>query len=1125
MENIPYGFVICRRALNAHIYIFRGIKMKKLIKLLGLCVLALTTPAFAQNVEVFPQMGHREYVRSVVFSPDGRQILSCSGDAIKLWDAATGRELRTFSGHMSLVYCVTFSPDGKYIASGSGDATVKLWDVNTGKEIRTFIALGKYDQYGNNVLSVKFSPDGKQILASTGLLSDLKYVKADKTLKLWNVATGKQIRIIEMPTPAHVPDSVAFSPDGKQILSGSSVDSTIKLWNAAKGKEIRTFTGHKEGIGSVCFSPDGKQVLSGSHDNTMKLWDTATGKEIKTFSGHSDWVNSVALSLDGKYIASGSRDKSVKLWDAASGREIRTLSGHSSGVLSVAFNSDGKKILSGAGDSTVKLWEAASGGEVRTFAGYTGMIGSASFSSDGKQIFFNSGATVKQWDMAAGRETRSFTVGGGYAAFSGDGKQVLSYPHDNNIKLWDAVTGKEIRTFTGHTKVVNSAAFSPDGRQFISGSEDGTIKLWDTATGKEIRSYKQKYYGVKCVAFSPDGKKILSGGPGQITLWNVDSDKAVLNFKGLNIYFITSLAFSPDGKRVLSDAFNLFNYDNDVKLWDVKTGKAIKTFKGHKSAIHAMALSPDGKYIASGSSDNTILLWDTVTGKVAKTLTGHTSAVTSIAFNSDGKQIMSGSLDGAVCLWNAATGSETVKFISFTGSDVQLAAASRGLAVETETAAASVEGEWLTITPDGYYQASPRADRFLNVRVGDTVSGIDSYRSIFYNPDVVLARLQGRPDPASKAKVTMQQIANFTPPVVTIQSPVNFSATNAATADLSVVINDKNQPIKNIKILVNGRLAGHNELSVARGTAGLQAEKASLTVTGSQKTVNITLPLNLDPGNNRIEVVAFNGYSESRSFIDVTRRTQAGQNPSLPNLWILAIGVNSYQDSNIRSLNYCVADAKGVIDSLKAQEGRRYAKVNSLLIADNEAQKPTAATIRQNLKFLDQAGERDVVLLFLAGHGVSDNAGKFLFLPNDTRLNADKSVNEATAISDSDIVSVLDDRAGNLLVFIDACQSGGVDNDRLVRSLMDTNAFVFTSSRGNELSQERKEFGHGVFTYSIMQGLNGATQARVQGNVTVLSLSGFVSLDVPRITGGAQNPKAYSLGFYDFPMALIDAGR
>jgi len=1102
--------------------------------LCGLLVIIPALPTFAQNVEVFPQMGHRDSVRSVEFSPDRSKILSCSGDTIKLWDAATGRELKTLSGHMSLVYCATISPDGKYIASCSDDAIIILWDMGTGKAIQTFFVAAQKEanQAYNGALSVKFSPDGKQILASTGLSHQGKQQMGDEfprwvinartenTLRLFDVANGKYKWIIKLP-PEYVPDSIAFSPDGKQILSGSSVDSTVKLWNAAKGKEIRTFTGHKEGIGSVCFSPDGKQVLSGSHDKTIKLWDAATGKEIKTLSGHSDWVNSVAFSHDGKYAASGSRDKSVKLWDAASGREIRALSGHSSGILSVAFNADGKQIISGAEDFTVKLWEVTSGREVRTLAGYTGAVGSASFSPDGKQIFFNSGGNIKLWDTVAGNEIRTFTVGGSFTTFSADGRQFISYPHGNAVKLRDAVTGNEIRTFTGHTKVVNSAAFSPDGKQIVTGSEDGTIKLWDTAMGNEIRSYKQKYYGVQCVAFSPDGKQILSGGTGQITLWKVDSDKAVLDFKGLNIYFVTYVAFSPDGKQVLSDAYNLFNYDNDVKLWDVKTGKAIKTFKGHKSAIHAMAFSPDGKHIASGSSDNTVILWDTATGKAAKTLTGHTSAVTSIAFSSDGRQILSGSLDGAVCLWNADTGKEAAKFISFTGSDVQLASASRGLTVETETAASSVEGEWIAITPDGYYQASPRADRFLNVRVGDTVSGIDSYRSIFYNPDVVLARLQGRPDPASKAKVTMQQIANYTPPVVTIQSPVNFSATNAATADLSVVINDKNQPIKNIKVIVNGRLAGHNELSAAQGTTGLQAEKASLTVTGSQKTVNITLPVNLDPGSNRIEVVAFNGYSESRSYVDVTRNAHAGQNPSLPNLWILAIGVNNYQDSNIRNLNYCVADAKGVIEALKAQEGKRYAKVNSLLIADGEASPPTAANIRKNLQFLDQAGERDVVLLFLAGHGVSDNAGKFLFLPNDTRLNADKNVNEATAISDSDIVSVLDDRAGNLLVFIDACQSGGVDNDRLVRSLMDTNAFVFTSSRGNELSQERKEFGHGVFTYSIMQGLKGATQALAQGNVTVLSLSGFVTLDVPRITGGAQNPKAYSLGFYDFPMALI----
>jgi hypothetical protein len=180
--------------------------------------------------------------------------------------------------------------------------------------------------------------------------------------------------------------------------------------------------------------------------------------------------------------------------------------------------------------------------------------------------------------------------------------------------------------------------------------------------------------------------------------------------------------------------------------------------------------------------------------------------------------------------------------------------------------------------------------------------------------------------------------------------------------------------------------------------------------------------LNLEPGPNRVEAVMFNGYSESRRYVDITWNAPTGQGQVLPNLWILAVEVNKYADSHIRSLNYCVADAKSVVDSLKAQKDKRYGKVNSLLIADGERLSPTAENIRRNLKFLEGAGLRDVVL-FLAGHSVSDNAGIFLFLPGDTWLKDDKTINPATAITGSEIVSVLD-APGNRLVFIDACQSG-----------------------------------------------------------------------------------------------------
>ncbi|MDR2662774.1 MAG: caspase family protein, partial [Treponema sp.] len=327
------------------------------------------------------------------------------------------------------------------------------------------------------------------------------------------------------------------------------------------------------------------------------------------------------------------------------------------------------------------------------------------------------------------------------------------------------------------------------------------------------------------------------------------------------------------------------------------------------------------------------------------------------------------------------------------------------------------------------------------------------------------------------------------------------------TANLAVTIADDNRPLQNIKIAVNGRLIGREELAAVTGP-GLRPEKASFTVTGNQKTVNFTLPLVLDPGENLVEVVAYNGFAESRQRTTVTRQGAASPERELPRLWILAVGVNEYESEHIMNLSYCANDAREIVASFKAQEGKRYSQVNALLIADGEDVVPTAQNIRNNLSFLGRAGPRDVILLFLAGHGITGQDGAFYFLPRDTV--SDGTVVPGSAISGDEITTVLD-APGNRLIFIDACHSGGVDSDRMTRKLMDTNAFVFTASRGSEYSQERADLEHGVFTYTVIEGLR--TGKRSLG---MLQLSGEVQLEVPRMTADQQHPSAYSLGFYDF---------
>jgi WD40 repeat protein len=195
-------------------------------------------------------------------------------------------------------------------------------------------------------------------------------------------------------------NSVAFSPDGKTIATGS-LDNTVKLWNL-EGKEIQTLKGHSAGVNSVAFSPDGKTIATGSLDNTVKLWNLE-GKEIQSFKGHSSRVNSVAFSPDGKTIATGSGDNTVKLWNLE-GKEIQTLKGHSSRVNSVAFSPDGKTIATVSGDNTVKLWNLE-GKEIQTLKGHSAGVNSVAFSPDGKTIATGSGDnTVKLWSLDLDRQ-------------------------------------------------------------------------------------------------------------------------------------------------------------------------------------------------------------------------------------------------------------------------------------------------------------------------------------------------------------------------------------------------------------------------------------------------------------------------------------------------------------------------------------------------------------------------------------------------------------------------------------------------------------------------------------------------------------------------------------------------
>ncbi|MCF4965671.1 serine/threonine-protein kinase [Nostoc sp. CMAA1605] len=290
--------------------------------------------------------GHSGKVSSVGISQDGKTLVSGSYDkTIKLWNLATGEEIRTLTGHSKSVNSVAISPDGNTLASGGGEGNaIKLWNMATGEENRPLTG-----GYFNSVNSIAISPDGKTLASAND----------GDTIELWNLATGKQIRTLKGHPENLLSiasfNSVAISPDGKTLASGSD-DNTIKLWNLATGELILTLRELFGFVRSVAISPDGKILASGSSDNTIKLWNLSTGELIRTLRGHSSSVYSVAISPDGKTLASGSADSTIKLWNLATGEEIRTLKGHSYSVYSVAISPDSKTLVSGSEDNTIKIW-------------------------------------------------------------------------------------------------------------------------------------------------------------------------------------------------------------------------------------------------------------------------------------------------------------------------------------------------------------------------------------------------------------------------------------------------------------------------------------------------------------------------------------------------------------------------------------------------------------------------------------------------------------------------------------------------------------------------------------------------------------------------------------------------
>jgi WD40 repeat protein len=1128
-------------------------------------LLILITPClsvFSQEtkLETILQKGHAKYVTASDWHPSGEYAITAGFDnSIFLWNITTGKQIRNYNRHTDAVWSVEFSPDGKRILSCSEDQTIKLYDVLTGDLIHSWdgpdeeareayfsingrfvIVVGKRDQYyvydsqnfelvgtwlkdyssfyqklsvdpgGTRVLNrggyksaqvmdigsgdtllnlefdkvhgMQFSPDGSKLaLSSTKLFA-----------KVYNADNGKELALLDDPDSDERCDGcntkIAWSNSGKYIVTASNRQDAI-LWDASSGKKIRSFKEVSESTyrpTMLAFSKDDSHIIFNVH-STLYAYNVKSGrKTLELKSDHLDYYD-IHISPDGKYVIIPGQNNTAEIWNITNGKKNTTLKGYlnhdrddgmqysyesywDSGILeyvsmrrSFALSPDNKHIVVGSVDSTALLIELTSGKVVKEFEGHSQVVIAFDFSPDGKTLA---------------------TAGG-----------------DRHLKLWDIESGKEIKDLGYHQNLVFDLCFNSAGNKILTASWDGLIREWNV-DNTEVRYRNMGDVSAYCIGYTPNELYIVAGNlKNNFTFYETDVLEPFRDLVG-NDDVVGDFAFSPDGKQMVSSS-----WDGNVKVWDVLSGMLIAKHSLHEGPVYSCDWSSDGKYIVSAGADEKLHFFDPLSNKVVMTYEGHTSPITKVKFTADSKGVISLSSDGNIKRW--ILGSSRAVY-----SRIQIS-----------------RKEWLSTTPSGHFDGSSKALGLVNYVSGMKVVPVGSLFDKFYTPGLIKRINEGE-----SFNDTGENIGDLieASPLIAFHLtesnkrsiPVEHDSIYRWKKDLlplGIQINSKDKELQEVRVYNNGKLVIAESL------------EEELVFRGGEKDMrHYEVPLS--DGDNEITGLVINkDRTESiPTKILVSFDGEAAQT----DLYILSIGINDYKNPKY-NLDYAVNDSKSFTKTIQNGGTGLFNNIYDFSITNDKA---TKEIISETILEIEKTiGPEDVFLFYYAGHGVmsyekDQSQSDFYIVTHDvTNLYGEVETLNKKAISAAELMQFsMEISAEKQLFILDACHSGGAlesfatrgdgREKALAQLARSTGTFFLTASQDAQYANEVGNLKHGLFTYALLEILDGKNGNNGDKKITINEIKSYVEDRVPELSeqyrGSPQYPTSYSFG-QDFPIVII----